>query len=44
MPQDHPVIVQAGASEQGRELGAATADVIYAIHDSLRRAQNTMLT
>jgi FMN-dependent oxidoreductase (nitrilotriacetate monooxygenase family) len=40
MPQDHPVIVQAGASEQGRELGAATADVIYAIHDSLRRAQD----
>src|SRR5215469_14686251 len=34
MPQGHPVIVQAGASEQGRELGAATADVIYAIHDS----------
>jgi FMN-dependent oxidoreductase (nitrilotriacetate monooxygenase family) len=39
MPQGHPVIVQAGASEQGRELGAATADVIYAIHDSLPRAQ-----
>ena len=31
MPQGHPVIVQAGASEQCRELGAATADVIYAI-------------
>ena len=40
MPQGHPVIVQAGASEQGRELGAATAEVIYAIHDSLRRAQD----
>ena len=39
MPQGHPVIVQAGASEQGRELGAATADVIYAIHDLLQRAQ-----
>jgi FMN-dependent oxidoreductase (nitrilotriacetate monooxygenase family) len=35
MPQGHPVIVQAGASEQGRELGAATAEVIYAIHGSL---------
>ncbi|MBV9827416.1 MAG: LLM class flavin-dependent oxidoreductase [Alphaproteobacteria bacterium] len=35
MPQGHPVIVQAGASEQGRELGAATADVIYAINGSL---------
>ena len=40
MPQGHPVIVQAGASDQGRELGAATADVIYAIHDSLERAQS----
>src|SRR6202012_2033439 len=39
MPQGHPVIVQAGASEQGRELGAATADVIYAIHNSLERAR-----
>jgi FMN-dependent oxidoreductase (nitrilotriacetate monooxygenase family) len=39
MPQGHPVIVQAGASDQGRELGAATAEVIYAIHDSLQRAQ-----
>lgn len=35
MPQGHPVIVQAGASEQGRELGAATADVIYAINATL---------
>ena len=39
MPQGHPVIVQAGASDQGRELGAATADVIYAIHSSLAAAQ-----
>jgi FMN-dependent oxidoreductase (nitrilotriacetate monooxygenase family) len=39
MPQGHPLIVQAGASEQGRELGAATADVIYAIHNALERAQ-----
>jgi FMN-dependent oxidoreductase (nitrilotriacetate monooxygenase family) len=31
-PQGHPVIFQAGASEQGRELAAATADVVYAIH------------
>ncbi len=35
MPQGHPVIVQAGASEQGRELGAATADVIYAIFHTI---------
>jgi FMN-dependent oxidoreductase (nitrilotriacetate monooxygenase family) len=40
MPQGHPVIVQAGASEQGRELGAATADVIYAIHGSLDAARS----
>jgi N-acetyl-S-(2-succino)cysteine monooxygenase len=39
MPQGHPVIVQAGASEQGRELGAATADVIYSINNTLDRAQ-----
>jgi FMN-dependent oxidoreductase (nitrilotriacetate monooxygenase family) len=39
MLQGHPVIVQAGASEQGRELGAATAEVIYAIHNALDRAQ-----
>ena len=39
MPQGHPVIVQAGASEQGRELGAATAEVIYAIHNSCEQAQ-----
>src|SRR6185436_7417952 len=38
MPQGHPVIVQAGASEQGRELGAATAEVIYAISGSLEGA------
>ena len=42
MPQGHPVIVQAGASEQGRELGAATADVIYAIHGSLDAARGVL--
>ena len=39
MPQGHPVIVQAGASEQGRELGAATADVISSIHGSVDSAR-----
>ncbi len=39
IPQGHPVIVQAGASEQGRELAAATADVIYAVHDTFERAR-----
>jgi N-acetyl-S-(2-succino)cysteine monooxygenase len=38
-PQGHPVIFQAGASEQGRELAAATADVIYAIHGTKEIAQ-----
>jgi FMN-dependent oxidoreductase (nitrilotriacetate monooxygenase family) len=39
MPQGHPVIVQAGASDQGRELGAATAEVIYAVSGSLDGAR-----
>jgi FMN-dependent oxidoreductase (nitrilotriacetate monooxygenase family) len=39
MPQGHPVIVQAGASDQGRELGAATAEVIYAVSGSLEGAR-----
>ncbi|HEX4894568.1 MAG TPA: LLM class flavin-dependent oxidoreductase [Hyphomicrobiaceae bacterium] len=38
-PQGHPVIFQAGASEQGRELAAATADVVYAIHGTKEVAQ-----
>ncbi|MFM9940488.1 MAG: LLM class flavin-dependent oxidoreductase [Hyphomicrobiaceae bacterium] len=38
-PQGHPVIVQAGASEQGRELAAATADIVYAIHGTKAVAQ-----
>ncbi len=44
MPQGHPVIVQAGASDQGRELGAATADVIYAINNELARAPRITTT
>jgi FMN-dependent oxidoreductase (nitrilotriacetate monooxygenase family) len=38
-PQGHPVVVQAGASEQGRELAAATADVVYAVHGTKSAAQ-----
>jgi alkanesulfonate monooxygenase len=38
-PQGHPVIVQAGASDPGRELAAATADVIYAASQTLAEAQ-----
>jgi len=39
MPQGHPVIVQAGASDHGRDLGAATAEVIYAISGTLEGAR-----
>ena len=39
LPQVHPVVVQAGASEQGRELAAATADIVYAVHPSKVVAQ-----
>jgi len=38
-PQGHPVVVQAGASEQGRELAAATADLVYAIHSTKEAGQ-----
>ena len=38
-PQGHPIVVQAGASEQGRELAAATADLVYAIHGTKSAAQ-----
>lgn len=34
-PQRHLVIVQAGASDDGRELAAATADVVYCLYDSV---------
>ena len=30
MPQGRPILVQAGASEQGRDIAARSADVIYA--------------
>ena len=29
-PQGHPVIIQAGASDTGRELAARTAEVVFA--------------
>jgi FMN-dependent oxidoreductase (nitrilotriacetate monooxygenase family) len=38
-PQRHPVIVQAGASPDGRELAAATADVVYCLPDTLEAAR-----
>lgn len=38
-PQGHPVIVQAGSSEPGRELAAATAEAIFTAWTSLGEAQ-----
>src|SRR5262245_32714743 len=39
LPQGHPVVVQAGASEHGRELAAATADLVYAVHSTRETAR-----
>ncbi len=38
-PQGHPVIVQAGSSEVGKELAAKTAEVIFAAWQTLEEAQ-----
>ncbi|QEA39123.1 LLM class flavin-dependent oxidoreductase [Pistricoccus aurantiacus] len=38
-PQGHPVLVQAGASEQGRDLAARYAEAIYAVAFDLEAAQ-----
>lgn len=38
-PQGYPLIVQAGASDRGRDFAAQWADVIFASHDSLDTAQ-----
>ena len=38
-PQGWPVIVQAGASEPGRQLAAETAEVIFAAHADLAAGQ-----
>lgn len=37
-PQHHPIMVQAGASEEGRELAAETADVIFTASTSIEGA------
>lgn len=37
--QGHPVIVQAGQSEDGRELAAQSAEVIFTAHQNLQSAQ-----
>ena len=38
-PQGHPVIVQAGASEQGQEIAAASADIVFVAQTELKAAQ-----
>ncbi|HMN70443.1 MAG TPA: LLM class flavin-dependent oxidoreductase [Rhodoblastus sp.] len=38
-PQGHPVVVQAGSSEAGRQLAAETAEVIFTAHQTLETAQ-----
>lgn len=39
-PQGRPVVVQAGGSEAGRELAAATAEVVFTAQPSLEPAQD----
>jgi len=39
-PQGTPVVVQAGASEAGRELAAETAEVIFVAHQTFQEAQD----
>jgi N-acetyl-S-(2-succino)cysteine monooxygenase len=39
-PQGHPVVVQAGSSEDGRELAARTAEVIFTAWQTLDEAQS----
>ncbi|MFZ4214502.1 LLM class flavin-dependent oxidoreductase [Pantoea endophytica] len=38
-PQGHPVVVQAGSSDTGRQLGATTADIIFTAQQHLEAAQ-----
>jgi len=38
--QGHPVMVQAGASDDGRDLAAETADVVFTAHQSVESAQS----
>ena len=38
-PQGRPILVQAGASEQGLNIAAANADVVYAAHQDITAAK-----
>ncbi|MEK8129086.1 LLM class flavin-dependent oxidoreductase [Paenibacillus filicis] len=39
-PQGYPVIIQAGSSEEGQELAAQTAEVVFTAQPTLARAQH----
>jgi len=39
-PQGHPVVIQAGDSDEGREFAAATADVIFTRHGTLEAGRS----
>ncbi|MFE5582913.1 LLM class flavin-dependent oxidoreductase [Kitasatospora sp. NPDC056531] len=38
-PQGHPVVIQAGDSDEGREFAAATADVVFSRHSTFADGQ-----
>ena len=38
-PQGHPVIIQAGASDTGRDLAASIAEIVYAVQQELEPAK-----
>ncbi|MGV2103858.1 LLM class flavin-dependent oxidoreductase [Rhizobium sp. 21-4511-3d] len=38
-PQGHPVLVQAGSSEPGKELAARTAEVVFTAHQTFEEAR-----
>ncbi|MEV0531351.1 LLM class flavin-dependent oxidoreductase [Kitasatospora sp. NPDC050463] len=38
-PQGHPVVIQAGDSDEGREFAAAAADIIFSRHSTLASGQ-----
>lgn len=38
-PQGHPVIIQAGASDTGRDLAASIAEIVYAVQQELSSAK-----
>jgi N-acetyl-S-(2-succino)cysteine monooxygenase len=39
-PQGHPVLVQAGSSEPGKELAARTAEVVFTAHQTFEDARS----